>query len=55
MSEALFALVSGSYVYTFLSTRNAAKKADIDKLQDRVDKIYEILLELKKNGNGGCK
>jgi len=49
MIEFLAALTSGSFVYTFLTTRGMASKSDISKLVERVDKIYELLLEKQKD------
>lgn len=49
MTEWLFALITGSYVYTFASTLRVARKSDVDKLQERIDRIYELLLNM--NGN----
>lgn len=47
MLELLYALTSGSYIYTFLATKNVSRKSDIDILQKRVDEIYKILLDMK--------
>lgn len=50
----MFLLVTGSYGYTFLTTRKTASQESVDRLQERIDKVYELLCRM--NGNGTeCK
>lgn len=46
----LFALVVGGYKFTYDRTKKMADKEDVAKLEVRIDKIYELLLEIRKNG-----
>jgi hypothetical protein len=41
----LFALVAGAFVYTHESNKGVAKKDDLDRVERKVEMLYEHLLD----------
>jgi hypothetical protein len=49
----LFLLVTGSYGYTFAMTRKQASQESVNRLQERVDDVYRLLMHMNGNNRRG--